>query len=90
MLYNLGTIAMNRPNRRARAQGTLNEALQMDPTLAEAQNNLGCLSFQAGRLEDAKQFFRAAVKQRPNEKSFLLNLLAAGEVMSPDEIARGE
>ena len=90
ILYNLGTIALNRPNRRARAQTILSDALQLDPTLAEAQNNLGCLSFQAGRLDEAKQFFRAAVKQRPNEKSFLLNLLAAGEVMSPDEIARAE
>lgn len=44
---------------------TLEMALVLDPSLAEAHNNMGCLLKAHGRMQDAKAAFEAAVKQRP-------------------------
>jgi tetratricopeptide (TPR) repeat protein len=90
LLYDLGTLALARPQRRARAQGLLAEAARLDPALPEAQNNLGCLSYQAGRMDEARQYFRNAVKLQPANKTFLMNLIAAGEVLTPEQIAQAE
>jgi Flp pilus assembly protein TadD len=90
ILYNLGTTSLARGPRRNRAQGLLADAAKLDPNLPEAQNNLGCLSFLAGRTDEARVFFRTAFRLRPAEKTFLMNLIAAGEVLTPDQIARAE
>jgi Flp pilus assembly protein TadD len=89
VLYNLGTTLLAL-ERRPRAQDALGEAVKLSPNLAEAHNNLGVLSFQSGRQDDARQAFRAAFRLKPAERNFLLNLANAGEVMTAEDFARAE
>lgn len=64
---NLGGVLMRTPGRSAEAIAELQEALRLEPGLAEAHNNLGLLlSGMPGRTADAIAEFQAALKLRPS------------------------
>lgn len=50
----------------AGARGKYNEALKRNPGYAPAINSLGVLEFDAGRYEQADDFFRRAIKEDPS------------------------
>ncbi len=64
---NLGGVLMRTPGRSAEAIAQLQEALRLEPGLAEAHNNLGLLlAGIPGRTPDAIAEFQAALRLRAN------------------------
>jgi protein O-mannosyl-transferase len=64
---NLGGVLMRTPGRSAEAVTQLQEALRLEPGLAEAHNNLGLLlSGMPGRTADAIAEFQAALRLKSN------------------------
>ncbi len=63
---NLGSLLLNRPNRKTEAVAHLKEALRLRPDFAEAENNLG-LSFlgQPELRPQAQAAFESAVRMNP-------------------------
>ena len=54
----------------------LERAIQLDPKLAEAQNQLGYLAAHSGDLQRAESFFRAATQAQPTYVVAWINLAA--------------
>lgn len=52
----------------------VNEALQKDPTNVDLVYNLGVISTNANKLEDAEKYYRRAIELDPNYFNALLNL----------------
>jgi tetratricopeptide (TPR) repeat protein len=63
--YNLGLVRY-RQGRLEEAGEQYDQALRLDPKLADAHNNLGALRFRQGRLEDALAEYDRALRLNPN------------------------
>ncbi len=80
ILYNLGTILLRNPRKLGEARSLLSDAEKLDDQIPEIYNNLGYLNFKADRLQQARNNFRQAAALRSNERVFLANQVAAGEL----------
>ncbi len=72
-LYRLGTL-LEKTGEPARARAAFERALALDPSMAEAHNDLGTLQAQAGDLEGAIARFRQALAAMPDYPDALNNL----------------
>ncbi len=86
--YLWGTVALLRGDD-GTAQSRLLRAIDYDPSLFKAWNNLGALYYRTGRFSEAARAFRRAVRLRPGDPKFTANLRKAkraaekGGVRSP-------
>ena len=87
-LYRLGTLLV-RSGQPARARAAFEGALALDPTLAEAHNDLGALVAQEGNLPGAIARFRQALAATPDYPDALNNLGYALLLSGQDAEARG-
>ena len=62
--YNLG-VALGQTGRLGEAIAHLQQALRIDPDLAEVHNNLGIALVQTGRIEDAIAHYQQALQIKP-------------------------
>ncbi len=78
--------ALDKTNDVAGEKAALLRAIQLDPDLAEAQNQMGYLTIREGDATAAEAYFRAAVHASPSYVSAWINLAAtlASEGKSPD------
>ncbi len=72
-LVNLGTLELMAGNREA-ARGALEQALELDDSLAKANNTLGVMAAQEGRVPEAIARWRKAVEIDSNDYQTLFNL----------------
>ena len=72
-LYRLGTL-LAKSGETARARDAYEQALALQPDLAEASNDLGALLAQAGDLDGGDRRFRAALAATPDYPDALNNL----------------
>jgi Tfp pilus assembly protein PilF/peroxiredoxin len=86
-LYRLGTLLV-RSGETARARAAFEQALVLQPDLAEANNDLGALLAQGGDLDAAIGRFRAALASTPEYPDALNNLGYALLLTGRDEEAR--
>ena len=63
-------------------------ALELDPELAEAHVNWGCLEHEAGRLADAEGHYRAALAIRPDDATAAFDLAVVLEDLGRGAEAR--
>jgi len=87
-LYRLGTL-LAKSGETARARAAFERALSLQPTLAEANNDLGALLAQNGDLDGAIARFRAALATTPEYPDALNNLGYALLIGGHDAEARG-
>ncbi|MGC1911764.1 MAG: tetratricopeptide repeat protein, partial [Candidatus Acidiferrales bacterium] len=57
-------------------RAALQQAIQIDPNMAPAQNQLGYLDYHAGDTTSAEQHFRSAVRAAPGYAKAWVNLAA--------------
>jgi tetratricopeptide (TPR) repeat protein len=70
------------------ARAAYARALELDPTLADAHVNLGCLEHEAGRLREAEAHYRAALALRPDDATAAFDLGVALEDRGDLDAAR--
>lgn len=58
----------------ARAAQLCKDVIRRAPRYAEAYNNLGLLSFETGKLTDAKVEFERAIREKPGDAAAHYNL----------------
>ena len=85
--HNLGLIYTKR-GRYALAIKNLEEAVRLDPNLAEAHVNLGVAQFQLGRFAAARRSFRQAIDLGYQTAEAYSNLAAAHEALGDPQGAR--
>jgi tetratricopeptide (TPR) repeat protein len=71
--FMFGLIAMEN-DKKGRAIANFEKALQLNPRLAEAHNNLGMLYYSASDYKGAASQFQAAIDDYPSFKEAMLNL----------------
>jgi Flp pilus assembly protein TadD len=69
-------LALDKVNDPVNEKAALEQALKLNPNLAEAQNQMGYLATRAGDLAQAESFFRAAIHASPSYGVAWLNLAA--------------
>jgi tetratricopeptide (TPR) repeat protein len=79
------SLAYNSMGHNEKAEATLRQALQFDPTNAVTQLNLGMLLAEIGKLPEAEKAFRGAFKSDPKsaQAAYNLGVLLAGS--QPEE-----
>jgi Flp pilus assembly protein TadD len=87
-LYRLGTL-LAKSGETVRARAAFERALSLQPSLAEANNDLGALLAQNGDLDGAIARFRAALATTPEYPDALNNLGYALLISGHDAEARG-
>jgi tetratricopeptide (TPR) repeat protein len=88
-LYDLGVAQQYKKNY-PEAERLYSQALQQDPDMAEAHNNLGTLLAYRGESEKAFEQFHAASLQKPNDQNIAANLSStAREGVKTEDILVG-
>ncbi len=72
-LVNLGTLELMAGNRES-ARAAIEQALELDESIARAHNTLGVIAAVAGQIEEAITHWRRAVALNPNDYQTLFNL----------------
>ena len=75
--YNLGVRKLGEGLAIDRARAEFRRAFELDPTHAEAANNLGATFVHAGQPEAALEWLRKAAAAAPREHRYLVNLASA-------------
>jgi predicted O-linked N-acetylglucosamine transferase (SPINDLY family) len=75
--YNLGVQRVQQGGPADAAAAEFRRALDLDPTHADAANNLGSMLIAGDAGDEAVECFRAAVRLQPQEPRFLANLARA-------------
>jgi len=76
ILYYKLSRALDKMSDQAGERAALNKAIELDPNLPEAQNQLGYLALHAGDTAGAEAYFRAAVQASPSYMRGWINLAA--------------
>ena len=79
--YNMGVMRMRAGASADAVQSEFRRALELDPTHADAANNLGSSILGKGSRDDALEWFRTAARLKPHEPRYLANL-ARGLVLT--------
>jgi tetratricopeptide (TPR) repeat protein len=76
LLYYKLSEALEKTKDLAGEKVALQKAIQLNPNLAEAQNQMGYLAARAGNLAEAEGYFRVAVRVSPSNVVAWINLAA--------------